>query len=70
MIRKITWGDTVRVIDDAPSEYRPAPQGAVSGFRHVNEEIDSSRQTLVLVEFSDGNAIEIPEIFLVSDESD
>jgi len=64
---KVTWGDTVRINDNAPSEFRPGTRGAVTGLRE-NERLDGTRETLVLVEFSDGNAIEIPESFLVRDD--
>jgi hypothetical protein len=68
MIRKITWGDTVRISDDAPSEFRPGARAAVCGFREIDKGVnDTEAPRLVLVEFSEGNAIEIPETFLIRD---
>ena len=68
MIEQITWGDTVRVRDDAPSEFRPGARGAVCGFREIDKDVsDTEAPRLVLVEFSAGNTLEIPETLLVLD---
>ncbi len=64
------WGDTVRVLANAPSAYRPASRGTVCGAAVLQDE-DRARAmgeavgvTLYLVEFSDGTALEIPERWL------
>lgn len=49
-----TWGDSVRVRTDAPERFRPSRVGSVCGLR----------PGLVLVEFGDGVAIEVPSEFL------
>lgn len=52
------WGQDVRVAATAPVEKRPGKSGSVCGMRAFNQ------GRLYLVEFSDGDAIEIPEEFL------
>lgn len=49
------WGQEVRVITTAPINTRPGQAGSVCGMR----KLDGKR--LYLVEFSDGEAIEITE---------
>jgi hypothetical protein len=49
------WGQEVRVVTTAPINTRPGQTGSVCGMR----ELDGKR--LYLVEFSDGEAIEIAE---------
>ena len=55
---KYDWGQEVRAISTAPVDMRPGKAGSVCGMR----EIGFNR--LYLVEFSDGQAIEILEDFL------
>ena len=68
MSNEIMWGSTVLVLQDAPTQYRPGSRRSVCGFRDVEPESDmilSHRQTrLYLVEFSDGEATEIPASLL------
>ena len=52
---KYDWGQTVRVLMSAPKEMRPGEVCSVCGIR------ESESDDLYLVEFSEGNAIEIPE---------
>lgn len=52
------WGQEVRVVTTARITTRPGQAGSVCGMR----ELDGKR--LYLVEFSDGEAIEILEEFL------
>jgi hypothetical protein len=67
---EITWGDTVIVSHDAPSQFHPGFRGSVSGIRDVvaspsePEPQSPTSARLYLVEFSDGTAIEIPEHYL------
>ncbi len=65
-----TWGDSVRVLAEAPSAYRPGSLGSVCGITVLKDE-DRARAlgeavgvTLYLVEFVDGTAVEIPETWL------
>ena len=70
MTNEITWGDTVLVRSDAPAQFQPGTRGSISGFRDLGPEsmptrADVEQQArLYLVEFPDGKAIEIPEVFL------
>ena len=68
MTEKITWGDTVRVSNEAPSQFRPGESGSICGFRDLDEnseEIHPEKLArLCLVEFENGAAIEVPEIYL------
>ena len=52
---KYDWGQAVRVVTTAPANMRPGEGGSVCGIR----ELDDDR--LYLVEFSNGEAVEIPE---------
>lgn len=68
---KFSWGAPVRVIDDAPQKYLVIKKGSVCGIREIEaenvaENFDEPIGTvLYLVEFSSGDAIEVPERFLV-----
>ena len=52
---KYDWGQAVRVITTAPVNMRPGKGGSVCGMRKLDDD------RLYLVEFSDGEAVEIPE---------
>jgi len=73
MTSEITWGDTVLVRVDAPTQFHPGTRGSISGFRDVGQDstantstdVVQQRHRLCLVEFPDGHAIEIPEDLLV-----
>jgi hypothetical protein len=69
MSSEITWGDTVIVAAIAPLEFRPGERGSVAGFRESEQLSEkggvSKDSKLVLVEFSNGEAIEIPDRYLV-----
>lgn len=72
---RFKWGDTVRIAAEAPDHFRPGHQGSVCGVRVVETE-DHAQLTkeqigtaLLLVEFGDGQAVEIPERFLEQGES-
>jgi hypothetical protein len=55
---KFDWGQEVRVVATAPLNTRPGQAGSVCGMR------EQDRKLLYLIEFSDGEAIEIMEEFL------
>ena len=66
----LTWGDTVRVKAGASPERRPGACAEVCGIREI-ETPEQARQfeaplgsKLYLVEFGDGQALEIPEIWI------
>ena len=59
---KFTWGDSVRVADEAPSQYRCGDFGSICGIR------ESGSHVLYTVEFGDGASIEIPEVDLKADD--
>jgi hypothetical protein len=62
----LDWGDSVRVIPSAPKEYFPGAVGSVVGFRPRDVDgVADEGETLVLVEFADGNALEVPSRYLV-----
>ena len=52
---KYDWGQAVRVVTTAPEDMRPGTGGSICGMRNTNDD------RLYLVEFSDGEAVEIPE---------
>jgi hypothetical protein len=65
-----TWGDLVRVKQSAPINYNSGELGSVSGLRTI-ESSDVAQKfnqvigsCLYLVEFSNGESLEVPEIFL------
>ena len=70
MSTEITWGDTVIVSHDAPSQFHPGFRGSVSGICDLGanpsqpEPESETSARLYLVEFSNGTAIEIPGHYL------
>lgn len=76
MTRRVTWGDVVRVSEKAPGLYHPGEIGDVCGLRtdpYTPGVIDVNRiaedvALIVLVEFSNGKAVEIPESYLSLEE--
>lgn len=65
-----SWGDAVTVNQTAPNCYKPGCQGSICGFRTIdsdaiavqfNQKIGS---VLCLVEFLNGETLEIPKCFL------
>jgi len=72
MIYKFNWGEPVKVIDCAPEKYLSVGQGSVCGIRKIENKSVASEfnepigTVLYLVEGSTGEAIEIPERFLVA----
>ena len=67
MTAKVTWGDTVRVKAEAPPTARPNAIAAVVGMREIENPTQAREfsatigSRLYLIEFGDGEAIEIPE---------
>lgn len=65
------YGDTVEVKLNAPTQFYPKAIGSISGIRQIKTEATAShfqqppKSYLYLVELNDGNAIEIPEIYLI-----
>ncbi len=58
MDNKFEHGQDVYVMASAPKNFRPGTIGSVCGIRQFEG------QNLYLLEFSDGEAIEIPENFI------
>jgi len=65
-----TWGDTVRIMAQAPAEARPGSIGEVCGIREI-ETPDQAKEfaapigtKLYLIEFGDGKSIETKEDWL------
>ncbi len=64
------WGDSVIVKKIAPDFYNPGLKGSICGIRTIdllqtaNEFDQEIASELYLVEFSDGETIEIPKVFL------
>lgn len=71
---QITWGDTVVVAQDAPAEFHPGLGGSVCGVPAADlegpEDESAAIARLYLVEFSDGEAIEIPGKYLSKEIED
>ncbi len=69
---KFDWGEPVKVIDSAPEKYLAVGQGSVCGIRQIDTVTVATEfgepvgTVLYLVEGSTGDAIEIPEQFLVT----
>lgn len=65
-----TWGDTVRVELGAPAVLRPGSLGEVVGIREVENSEQASQfsasvgSKIYLVEFGDGEAIELSQRWL------
>ena len=62
----ITWGDLVRVKEDAPASMRPGSVAEVVGIREI-ETHEQARQfgaaiggKVYLIEFGNGDAVEVP----------
>lgn len=66
-VRRPSWGDTVRIKSNAPTEMQPGRLAAVCGMRELEND-DQAKQfkrpigtTVLLIELSDGHSLEIPE---------
>jgi hypothetical protein len=72
MTRPFAWGETVRVSLRVPDAFRPGALAEVIGLRvmphseivtceHSQERVTAN---LVLIEFADGNSVELPDYLL------
>jgi len=67
---KFTWGDAVTIKSSAPQQYRPGQFASVCGIDKVSslkeaeELFCSNGERVYLVEYTDGNSIEVPESYL------
>ena len=62
------WGDIVQVKVKASPNYKPGELGSIVGKRKVKKTLKSNLEEYeywYLVEFGNGDAIEIPEIHLI-----
>jgi hypothetical protein len=66
----VTWGDTVRIKNGAPPSVRPGALAEIVGMREI-ETLSQAQQFAAtigskvhLVEFGDGQALEIPEAWI------
>jgi hypothetical protein len=72
VIYRFDWGEPVKITDNAPEKYLAVAQGSVCGIRQIDTEGvakdfgEPIGTVLYLVEGSAGEAIEIPERFLVA----
>ena len=70
MTTTIGYGDSVRIVEEAPTMYCPGAMGSACGFRIVSSERESAAASepvgtqLWLVEFSDGTSFEVPLQYL------
>ena len=64
---EITWGDTVFIKNGAPAQFRPGSLASVCGIVLVRTKKEEKGlhapigSRVFLVEFSDGNAVDVPE---------
>lgn len=69
-MRRPTWGDTVRVKDDAPPAMRPGQLAAVCGITEAKTPEQASQYgcaiggTVFVIEFADGESSELSEELL------
>jgi hypothetical protein len=66
---RFTWGQSVRVSDKAPNDYRPGQYASVCGIREIARDDPSMPHEpigtpMYIIEFSDGSSIEVPEQLL------
>jgi|ETNmetMinimDraft_35_1059890.scaffolds.fasta_scaffold477415_1 hypothetical protein len=69
---KFVWGAAVKIIESAPKKYLDIKLGSVCGIRSIETEATSTEfgepvgSILYLIESPNGDAIEIPERFLIA----
>jgi hypothetical protein len=67
---RYTWGDSVRVKDNAPATYRPASSAEVVGLRSIETSAEAAAAAeqlgarLYVIEYLDGSSIELEESWL------
>jgi len=65
-----TWGDSVRVKAEAPSEMRPGTLAAICAITEIEYEAQAKEygapigSKVYLLEFGDGTSVEIPEAWV------
>lgn len=70
----LTWGENAKVAQSAPKHYHSGEIGSICGIQliissYIGEKFNKEIGTKIyLVEFGDGNALEIPESFLIKIE--
>lgn len=70
----LTWGDAVQVKQSAPQQFHPGEIGGVCGIEIIKSTEKAEQfcqkigSKLYLVEFENGEAIDIPESFLIKIE--
>lgn len=69
-MKEVTFGDTVQVIASAPQKFRPGNLGEVVAITEANANSQIYHRDVprggkyYLIEFGDGDEIEIPEIWI------
>ncbi len=64
---KFTWGDQIKIKDDAPFKYRPGEFGVVCGMWNIKNESISNEygmpinSLMYIVEYLDGTDCQVPE---------
>jgi len=70
---KFTWGDTIKVIKNAPDKYHPLEIGFVCGMMDIDSEDAATAYDCVgsnwlyTIEWLDGSSMQIPEKYLEKD---
>ncbi|HRD56231.1 MAG TPA: hypothetical protein PLC42_07545 [Parachlamydiaceae bacterium] len=70
-LNSFSWGDPVTIKQNAPKYYKPGFKGSICGIRiidspEVAEQFNAMiGSELYLIEFIDGEALEIPKSFLL-----
>lgn len=70
MSSELTWGDTVKLKQDAPAAYAKASLGEIVGFWGIENESASAKYgepldtVICTVELSDGSSTEVPTKYL------
>ncbi len=69
---RFTWGDSVRVIADAPECYRPGAIGSICGMRTADSDNVAEQfqcpigSVIYIIEYTDGSSTEVPARLLWS----
>jgi hypothetical protein len=62
---KFTWGDSVRIAEDAPANVRPGSPAEVVGITEQHERQGFASGVVYTVEFEDGSDAEVHEDHLI-----
>ena len=63
-MREITWGDTVQVVSEAPTEFRPGELGSICGVSEIRDETSGALVKMFTVEFGDGTDVNLRSDFV------